>query len=26
MLGLDPRIAMHYLNINPDAKSVKQQQ
>ena len=26
MPGLDPQIAMHRLNINPDAKPVKQQQ
>jgi len=26
MPGLNPQIAMHRLNINPDAKSVKQQQ
>ena len=26
MLGLDPRVAMHHLNINPDVKPVKQQQ
>jgi len=26
MFGLDPQIAMHHLKINPDAKSVKQQQ
>ena len=26
MLGLDPQVAMHRLNINPDAKPVKQQQ
>ena len=26
MPGLDPQIAMHHLNINPDAKPVKQQQ
>jgi len=25
MHGLDPRIAMHHLNINPDTKPVKQQ-
>jgi len=24
MLGLDPQIAMHRLNIKPDVKSVKQ--
>jgi len=24
--GLDPQVAMHHLNINPDAKPVKQQQ
>jgi len=26
MPGLDPQVAMHRLNINPDAKMVKQQQ
>ena len=26
MPGLDPQITMHHLNINSDAKSVKQQQ
>jgi len=26
MPGLDPQVAMHRLNINPDAISVKQQQ
>ena len=26
MPGLDPRVAMHRLNIRPDAKPVKQQQ
>ena len=26
MTGLDPQVAMHRLNINPDAKPVKQQQ
>jgi len=26
MPGLDPQVAMHHLNINPDAKPVKQQQ
>jgi len=26
MPGLDPQVAMHCLNINPDAKPVKQQQ
>ena len=26
MLGLDPQIAMHQLNIKPDVKLVKQQQ
>ena len=26
MPGLDPQVAMHRLNINPDAKPVKQQQ
>ena len=26
MSGLDPQVAMHCLNINPDAKPVKQQQ
>ena len=26
MLGLDPQVAMHRLNIKPDAKPVKQQQ
>ena len=26
MLSLDPQIAMHHLNINLDAKPVKQQQ
>ena len=26
MSGLDPQVAMYRLNINPDAKSVKQQQ
>jgi len=26
MPGLDPKVAMHCLNINPDAKPVKQQQ
>ena len=26
MSGLDPQVAMHRLNINPDAKQVKQQQ
>jgi len=26
MPWLDPKIAMHYLNIKPDAKPVKQQQ
>ena len=26
MLGLDPQISMHPVNINPDAKQVKQQQ
>ena len=26
MSGLDPQIAIHCLNINPDAKSSKQQQ
>ena len=26
MLGLDPQVAMHCLNINPNAKPVKQQQ
>ena len=26
MTGLDPQMAMHYLNINPDAKLIKQQQ
>jgi len=26
MHGLDPQIVMHHLNINPDAKPVKQQQ
>jgi len=26
MPGLDPQVAMHHLNIDPDAKSVKQQQ
>jgi len=26
MPGLNPQIAMHRLNFNPDAKSVKQQQ
>jgi len=26
MPGLDPRVVMHRLNINPDIKSVKQQQ
>jgi len=26
MPDLDPQIAMHHLNINPDAKLVKQQQ
>ena len=25
MPGLDPQVAMHRLNINPDAKPVKQQ-
>ena len=26
MTGLDPQVAMHHLNIKPDAKLVKQQQ
>jgi len=26
MPGLDPQVAMHRLNINPDVKPVKQQQ
>ena len=26
MPGLDPQIALHHLNINPDTKPVKQQQ
>ena len=26
MLGVDPQVAMHHLNIRPDAKLVKQQQ
>ena len=26
MPGLDPRVAMHRLNINPDVKPIKQQQ
>ena len=26
MPGLDPQVAMHHLNINPDVKPVKQQQ
>jgi len=26
MPGLDPRVAMHHLNINLDVKPVKQQQ
>ena len=26
MPGLDPQVAMHRLNIKPDAKKVKQQQ
>ena len=26
MPGLDPQVAMHHLNIKPDAKPVKQQQ
>ena len=26
MLGLDPQVVMHRLNIKPDAKPVKQQQ
>ena len=26
MPGLNPQIAIHHLNINPDAKPVKQQQ
>jgi len=26
MSGLDPQVAMHRLNINPDVKPVKQQQ
>jgi len=26
MPGLDPQVAMHHLNINPDAKPIKQQQ
>jgi len=26
MPGLDPQVAMHRLNINPDAKQVKQHQ
>ena len=26
MPGLDPQVAMHRLNIKPDAKPVKQQQ
>ena len=26
MPGLDPQVAMHRLNINPDAKPIKQQQ
>ena len=26
MRGHNPQVAMHHLNINPDAKSIKQQQ
>jgi len=26
MPGLEPHVSMHHLNINPDAKPVKQQQ
>jgi len=26
MAGLDPQVTMHCLNINPDAKPIKQQQ
>ena len=26
MSGLDPQVAMHHLNIKPDAKQIKQQQ